>query len=209
MAQELSADDVLIELEQRANSLQDASFLVTGKLIDTDLQEFALEIQVQMILDENLIRMDFYQPDAIADNFIILDQDGVYNYNFLTNQVTIYKPGDSQAFGGLFPSVQEGSSYTFTLNMNELFAGWNVSLKDHQANTYQLRFTNKASEGIILGYVDVSVKETIWFPHQMSFYNPEGNLLAELNFNEISLDQNLDPEDLRYIDNTAEVIDER
>ena len=208
-AQELSRDEVLANLEQTSNNLQDASFLVTGRLIDADTQEFNLEIQVQMIPAENLVRMDFFQPDAVADNVMMVDKDGVYSYNFLTNQITIYSLGDSAAMGGLLPASDSGGSYYFTLNMTELFSGYDVSLEGYEQGLYNLRFTNKVSEGVTLAYIDVFVDETLWLPTQMLFYNPEDSLLAELNIGDYQVDTGLNPDDVRYLDDTAEIIDER
>lgn len=208
-AQELTAEDVLVKLEERSETMQDASFLITGKLIDADAQEFNLEIQVQMIPDENLVRMDFFQPDAVADNFMIIDKDGLYSYNFLTNQVTIFNVGDSTALGGILPASENRGGYQFTLNMTELFAGWNVSLDGYTDGMYNLHYTNKITEGVTIGYVDVAVDESLWLPTEMRFYSLEKQLLSELAITNYAIDQNLDPEEVRYIDDTAEVIDER
>jgi len=88
-AQDLSKEEILENLELRAESLEDASFLLTGKLIDGDGTEFPLEIDVQAMPKANLARADFFQPDALADNFILFDDDKLYNYIFLTNQATL------------------------------------------------------------------------------------------------------------------------
>jgi outer membrane lipoprotein-sorting protein len=208
-AQDLSSDDVLANLEQRSKEMQDASFLITGKLIDADDQEFNLEVQVQMISGENLVRMDFFQPDAVADNFMIIDQDGLYSYNFLTNQVTIFNVGDPAALGGILPASEDRDGYVFTLNISELFAGWNVSLEGYEQGLYHLRYSNKVTEGVSMGYIDVAVDENLWLPTQMRFYSLEEELLSELSIINYELDQDLDPEEVRYIDDTAEVIDER
>jgi outer membrane lipoprotein-sorting protein len=208
-AQELSADDVLAKLEERSEGMQDVRFLVTGKLIDADSQEFNLEVEVQMIPLENIVRMDFFQPDAVADNFVVIDSDGLYSYNFLTNQVTIFDVGDPSALGGLFPASENGEAFQFTLNMAELFAGWNVGLEGYDQGIYNLRFRNKEPEGVAMGYIDVSVDETLWLPTEMYFYSLEDRLLSELRLSNYELDQSLDPEDVRYIDDTAEIIDER
>jgi outer membrane lipoprotein-sorting protein len=208
-AQELTAEDVLVKLEERSETMQDVSFLITGKLIDADAQEFNLEIQVQMIPDENIVRMDFFQPDAVADNFMIIDKDGLYSYNFLTNQVTIFNVGDSAALGGILPASENRGGYQFTLNMTELFAGWNVSLDGYTDGMYNLHYTNKVTEDVTIGYVDVAVDESLWLPAEMRFYSLEKQLLSELAITNYAINQNLDPEEVRYIDDTAEVIDER
>ncbi len=207
-AQNLNSEEVLANLEQSSKNMQDASFLVTGRLIDVDTQEFALEIAVQMIPGENLVRMDFFQPDAVADNFIMIDQDAVYSYNFLTNQVSIYSLGDAAAFGGLFPEGSNGS-YEFTLNISELFSGWDITLEGYQNNLYHLRFDNTESIDIRLKHVDVSIDQELWLPTAMSFYNSQDILVADIQLNDYAVNQGIDIEEVRYIDDTAEIIDER
>ena len=208
LAQNLSSDEILANLKQSSKNLQDASFLLTGRLIDTDEQEFVLEIAMQMIPGENLVRMDFFQPDAVADNFIMIDQDAVYSYNFLTNQVSIYNLGDAAAFGGLFPEGSNGS-YEFTLNISELFSGWNISLEGYENNLYHLRFDNTESVDIRLKHVDVYIDQDLWLPTAMSFYNAQDILVADIQLNDYAVNQGIDIEEVRYIDDTAEVIDER
>jgi outer membrane lipoprotein-sorting protein len=105
-AQDLSAEEVLTRLEERSASLQDAYFLLTGTVYDSDTQEYALEVDVQFIPGEELARADIYQPDALADNFIVADGDTVYNYLFVTNQVTILSADDPEALGDLLPEGQ-------------------------------------------------------------------------------------------------------
>jgi outer membrane lipoprotein-sorting protein len=93
--------------------------------------------------------------------------------------------------------------------MTELFAGWNVSLDGYTDGMYNLHYTNKITEGVTIGYVDVAVDESLWLPTEMRFYSLEKQLLSELAITNYAIDQNLDPEEVRYIDDTAEVIDER
>lgn len=106
-AQDLSADEVLENLEARTQALQDASFLLTGTIFDADGQEIILEVETDFIPDEELVRAYFIQPDALADNFVIVDGDTVYNYLFVTNQVTILNANDPDALGGLLPEVED------------------------------------------------------------------------------------------------------
>lgn len=114
VAQDLSADEVLTKLEERSTSLTDAYFLLTGTVFDADTQEYALEVDVQFIPGEELARADIYQPDALADNFIIADGNTVYNYLFVTNQVTILNADDPQALGDLLPEGQGAVNLTPT-----------------------------------------------------------------------------------------------
>jgi outer membrane lipoprotein-sorting protein len=212
-AQDLTAEEVIANLTERAETLQDATFLVTGNLIDADGQEIPLEVNVSMMPKESLLRAEFIQPDAVADNLIVVDGNDVYNYVYLTNQVSIFALGDPDALAGLFPESEDGTTFEFTLNLAELFEGWDISSQGSQESpvgkVYTLRFDNQETEDIILSHVDTTVVEGSWVPYTMDFYNVEDKLVAELIFNDFTTDQGLNPEDVRYIDPSAEVIDER
>lgn len=216
-AQDLTADEIMAELEASAESLQDATFTVTGKLIDTDGQVIDLEIETQIIPDEELVRGFIIQPDALADNFIIVDGDTVYNYLFLTNQVTILDTSDPDALGGLFPraeaEVEEAQEeLNLSLNLERLFIGWEVEVMGYEespvGNVYLLRFTNEETDANI-AYVDAKVVDEAWYPYKLEFVTDEGETLAQLTFNDFVRDPGLDPEELRYIPPDAEIIDER
>jgi outer membrane lipoprotein-sorting protein len=209
VAQELSGEEVLANLEERSDTLTDASFLMTGKLVDTDGQEFPLEVTMQVIPAEGLLRAEFEQPDAIADNVLLIDNDGVYSYNFLTNQVSIFNLGDSEAFGGLLPSAKEGSSYQFSLNLADVFAGWDTSLEGFADGIYSLRFDNKEKEIALISHVDTKLSAETWLPDTLLFYNADEQLIAELIFSDFAIDPGLDPEDLRTFEDDAEILDER
>ncbi|MCA9838437.1 MAG: hypothetical protein KC422_16085 [Trueperaceae bacterium] len=214
MAQDLSQEEVLAKLEETAASLHDAKFLLTGKLIDADGTEFPLEVDVQIIPDMKLARADFYQPDALADNFILVDGDGLYNYIFLTNQATLLNANDPDALGGLLGGGGDPGDKPFELNLNleEIFAGWDLSIKGYEespaGNVYVLQFDN-VEENVVIHKVEGRVIDGEWHPYSLMFYGETDNLMAELIFNDFQTDLNPDPEDLRYMPDDVEIIDER
>lgn len=213
-AQELSTDEIVQKLTERAETIQDAKFLLTGNLVDADGQEIPLEVNVSSIPDESLLRAEFIQPDALADNFIVIDGQDVYNYVYLTNQVSIFSLGDPEALAGLFPSGSSASGrpFSFTLNLVSLFDGWTASSQGLSegdgGNIYTLRFDNN-EQGRAIGHVETTILEESWLPTTMNFYSPEDTLIAELVFNDLEVDVGLNSDDVRYIDPSAEVIDER
>jgi outer membrane lipoprotein-sorting protein len=212
-AQDLTAEEVTANLRERAETLQDATFVVTGNLIDADGQELPLEVYVSFITADNVLRAEFVQPDAIADNVLIIDGEDVYSYTYLTNQTSIFNLGDPAALGDLFPQSEDGEPFTFTLNLPELFDGWTISSQGPQdsevGRVYTLRFDNIETEGILLKHVDATIVEESWVPYTMNFYNAQDELVAELIFNDFVTDSGLNPDDLRYLDPSAEIIDER
>lgn len=211
-AQDLTADEVLAQVTEAAQTLQDARFLVTGQLIDPDGTEIALEVDVQVMPGASVARADFFQPDALADNFIIYNEDAVYNYVFLTNQVTVFNADDPDALGALFPEGQAGESLDLSLNLEQLFEGYAVSLEGYGeapvGNAYTLRFTNDEAD-VQVAYVDAEVIDGEWYPYSLTFYTDDNTTVAKLFFEDFNRDVGLDAADLAYYPDDAEVIDER
>lgn len=214
LAQNLSADEILDNLEAKSTSLQDASFLLTGTLFDTDGQEIALEVEGQFIPGEELARAYFIQPDALADNFIIADGNTVYNYLFVTNQVTILNADDPEALGGLLPEGEVEGGVDLTPNLGRFFSSdnWDAAVEGYE-NTldgpaYKLRFDN-VDEGANIGYVEATILDNEWLPQTLNFVQRSGDPLAELQFGDYVLDTGLDPAELRDIPQDAERIDQR
>ena len=213
-AQNLSADEILANLEERSTSLQDASFLLTGTLFDTDGQEIALEVEGQFIPGEELAKAYFLQPDALTDNFIIADGNTVYNYLFVTNQVTILNADDPEALGGLLPEGEATGSVNLTPNLGRFFSSdnWDATVEGYEDTpdgpVYRMRFNN-VDESANIGYVEATVLDSEWLPQTLNFVQRSGDPLAELQFGDYALDTGLDPAELRDIPQDAERIDQR
>lgn len=212
LAQDLTADEILENLEERSTSLQDAFFLLTGTVYDSDTQEYALEIEVEFIPGEELAKAYIYQPDALADNFILIDGETVYNYLFVTNQVTILDSDDPEALGDLLPETE--GSFNLTPNLGRFFSSdnWEPSVQGYEEGengpVYRLRFDNLDTTAN-LDYVDAVVLAEEWLPASLTFVQADGSPLAELFFSDYELDSGLDPAALREIPPDAERIDER
>lgn len=211
-AQELSADEVLEHVKSEAETLQDAQFTVTGSLTDADGTTLPLELYVQTIPGAKAARADIVQPDALADNAIVLAGDAVYNYTFLTNQVTIFPADDPDALGGLFPEGNVDEGFDLTFNPEQLFRGWQASVTGY-ADTplgpaYQLRFVNDEA-GALVAYVDATILDGSWVPYTLGFFNAEDKELVSLMITDFVRDQGLEPARVTELPADAEVIDER
>lgn len=209
-AQHLSADQLLDKLQATTENLEDASFTLSGELIDADGSKLTLDINVTAIPGQKLLRADFIQPDALADNFIIIEDGSVYNYLFTTNQVTIFKSSDPNALGGLLPSGKGASG--FSLDLSHLFEGWKVTEegygKSPAGNVYKLRFDNQAKNAQI-DHVEAAILDGKWIPYTLTFVQKDGSNLASLKFTDVKLNSGLDPNKLKYIPPDAQIIDQR
>ena len=212
-AQDLSNDEILANMKTAADSLQDASFVLTGNLTDQDGTEIKLEVNVQVVPGAKAARAEFLQPDALADNFIVLNGDAVYNYTFLTNQATIFPADDPDALGGLFPQGNVDQGFDFTFSPEQLFRGWTSSVTGYgespAGNVYKMHFVNEEPDALVAS-VDAEVVESAsGGPTLITFYNAEDKVLADITLNDFARDQGLDAGEVTYIPPDAELIDER
>ncbi|MFA7459531.1 MAG: hypothetical protein WCY60_00825 [Trueperaceae bacterium] len=205
-------DSVLANVEQAARALEDVSFLLEGKLVNADGTTITLEIDVLAVPGQSLASAYIIQPDALADNIIIMDGPAVYNYTFMTNQVMVFDADDPDALGGLLPAGEDGASANFSFDLGAIFAGFEASIVERfdgpHGETYRLRFANKDPAAAILDVIAL-VPSSDWLPRTLIFMQADGHVLAELHAERLEIDTGLDPEYVRELPSDAEVIDNR
>ncbi len=206
-AQERTVDDVLAALEASADAIVDLAFVLEGELIDEAGQTFRLEVEVLALPTEPAIGLYILQPDAIADNQIVVVGDEVRNYTFLTNQVSLFDASDPDAFGGLIEPSTDGS-LPLSLDLAAVFAGWDAAIEDEVDGTVTVRFTNRDPEAA-LQTVLATVTSDTWDPLQLVFFRAGDELFADLRFVDWTRDQGLSLDDVTYLPEDAEVLDRR
>ncbi len=208
-AEPLSAEAVLSELEARTERLQDITFVLAGELRDEAGQRFAVEIEVMAIPAPAAASLYIIQPDALADNMVVVTETEVRNYTFLTNQVAIYDVGDPDAFGGLLPGDE---MFVLDLDLGSVFAGWEVRIEQVEAggaaDVYTLRFDN-LDPAAAIHHVTAVIDGGDWLPLRLSFYANETELFADLHFTAVEVDTGLDAAEVTWIPDDAEVLDRR
>ncbi|UCH26405.1 MAG: hypothetical protein JSV66_01780 [Trueperaceae bacterium] len=219
-AQPLSGEEVLAHLRDTLGNLQDASFTLTGRIND-DPSEY--EVEFQAMLDRKLVRATFLNPLSVADNIFILDDQDVYNYYFLTDQVTIFKFGDPKAFGHLlvadldYDQVNprlDPKSISISYDISELLIGWSIEVIGYGNNpagsVYQLELQNPASgPNDFIGQIRAEVVEGSWYPTQIEVFLKNDTDVFKILVQDFVTDQGLDPNELRSLPIDAEVIDGR
>ena len=208
----LDVDTVLDNIAQAAEALEDVSFLLTGRLVDPDGTAIALEIDIRVVPDLPVASAYIIQPDALADNQIVLDGEAVYNYTFLTNQIAVFDANDPDALGGLLPAGEDGASASISFDLGAIFEGYVASVEEvfegEHGPTYRIHFANRDPDALVLDVMAL-VPTADWLPRQLQFLQSDGTLLAELNAENMVIDAVLDPEDVRYLPEDAEIIDNR
>ena len=208
----VDVDTVLDNITRAANELQDATFLLTGKLVDADSTEIALEVDMMIVPGESVASAYIIQPDALADNQIVLDGPAVYSYTFLTHQVTIFDSTDPDALGGLLPAGEDGASAQISFDLGKVFEGYTATITDvaevDGGQLYSISFSNLDPTALILDVV-ATVPSSDWLPRSLVFLEADGRVLAELHAENLVIDQGLDVDMVRQLPEDAEVIDNR
>ncbi len=208
-AEPLGADAVLSELEARAERLQDIAFVLEGELRDEAGQRFAVEIEVMAIPSPRAASLYIIQPDALADNIVVVTETEIRNYTFLTNQVAVYDVDDPDAFGGLLPGDE---MVVIDLDLGSVFAGWQVRIDQVEAGAtadlYTLRFDN-LDAGATIRHVTAVIDASDWLPLRLTFYASEAEPFADLSFTGVEVDGGLTQADVTWLPDDAEVLDRR
>lgn len=210
-AQARDVDEVLAALESSAAEIVDLSFVLEGQLVDADGQLYNLEVEVLALPEVPAASLYIVQPDAIADNQVIVVDDEVRSYTYLTNQVSVFDVDDPEAFGGLI-DVEAGEALPTSLDLAAVFEGWDASLVDEEDTeagaVVTIRFDNLEADAQI-AYVLVRVLAGTWDPLQLTFYRDGDELFADLHIRDLVRDAGLTLEDVTYLPDDAEVLDRR
>ena len=205
------ADALVDRVAQTAEALSDVSFLLTGRLIDADGTEIPLELEVQTIPGQRAASAYVLQPDALADNILVLEGDTVANYTFLTNQVTLFDADDPDALGGLFGGAED-EELEVTFDLERLFSGYEATIDGEADTPYGpatiVRLDN-VEESAQIAWVLATIPEATLLPYRLELFGPEGDLLAELVFEDLAVDTGLEASSVTYLPEDAEIIDER
>lgn len=205
------ADALLDRVAETAEAIGDVSFLLTGRLIDGDGTEIRLELEVEAIPEGRVASAYVLQPDALADNIVVLDGDTVANYTFLTNQVTLFDADDPDALGGLI-GAGDDEELEVTFDLERLFAGYAASTVGETETPHGpatiVRLDN-VEENAQIAWVSVTIPESTLLPYRLELFGRDGDLLAELVFEDLALDTGLEADSVTFLPEDAEIIDER
>lgn len=219
LAQPSDADAVLDSVADAAEAMTDASFLLTGFVVDPDGTEMALEMEVELIPGAPAAGVYIVQPDALADNMVVLDGEALYNYTFLTHQVTIFDVDDPDALGDLLGGVTEpeateeaAESFEPTFDLRRIFETYDASYVEEtdtpRGPADVVRLVPRDADAAV-AEVLVTVPRETSLPHTLTFLRDDGSTLASLTLEDLRLDTGLEPEEVTYLPEDAEVIDER
>lgn len=204
LAQSPSANDVLARLEATQKNVRDlrARLVGTAETQDTRIK---LDLEVQAIPAQELLRVKFNAPDTLADNFFIVDGDRVSNYLFLTNQVTVSSLKKSSVAGFNFDPGQF-TNFAEALPRDKVIFKPVVAETTPAGRAYLLEATAKPKADLAFSRAKLWVLENGWRPYRLQSFAQGGAQQADLTVTEWRTNLGLKPATLRAVPRDAEVI---
>lgn len=202
-------------LESSADAVQDAndaSFLVLGTTVGPDGGVMEIDVEVLVVREPFAVSAYVFAPAALADNILAFDEDTLYDYAFITNQLTLSDLDDPEALGGPFGSF-EVEALTEAFDLSEALAAWSGALLGDDVDTprgpaTRLAFENPDVDADV-GRVVVDIVKSDRLPYRLELFAQDGRSLAELQVADLSVNQGLTREDVLAFPEDAQVIDER
>lgn len=205
LAQTPSATDIIAKLETTQKSLKDYRARVAGSAEQGD-QKLKLEMDVQAIPPLDLVRVKFNAPDSLADNFIIVDKNTVYNYLFLTNQVTITKLNTANV-GGFNFNFSQFSSFGESFPKDKINFKPVTTESTPDGKAYVLDATPKPGSKLEFTRVKIWVLDGAWRPQHIQYFDDQGlNPIADITVTKWEPNVGLKAADLRKLPKDAEII---
>jgi outer membrane lipoprotein-sorting protein len=203
-AQSLTANDVLNKLEATQKNLKDFRARLVGTAATQD-QNLKLDMEVQAIPSLQLVRVKFNAPDTLADNFVIIEKDTVYNYLFLTNQVTVSKINRESVAGFNFDLSQFGN-LTGSIPRDKVNLKLTGTEDTPAGKAYVLEATPKPNADLNFGRAKVWALENGWRLYRFQAFDEANKLQADLTVSEWKTNLGLTAKALKALPKDAEVV---
>ncbi len=201
LASAQSAQDIIGKVDAAQKAAKDISFRLSGNAtLESSAQK--IDLTVKSIPAQNVARLQFNAPDALADNIVVADKNEIRQYLYLTNQVTVTsakKAADGAGFGGL--------DFTQLSSVASLLSQYDVKLLSTSGTAgkrlFQLEATPKS------GTTDktrVWITEAGWRPTRIQIVSSAGKALADLNVGNYRVNSGLSVASLKQLPKDAQVI---
>ena len=198
---------LLAHVERAQAGWRDVRAVVAGTITGADGSNTDLELEIQAIPAERLTRILFLRPDGLADNYTVIDNDTVYNYLALTNQVVIQTVEQAaREQGGQAFDLSDLQALVPEHRFERSLAGAE-NTPAGRAFRIEARALNPAAEG--LGKIIVWILDQSWRPHRVQLLDERGGTLADITVRAWRTGVGLQPARLRTFPADAQFSDQR
>ena len=195
-----TADEVVSRVQATQKNLKDVAFKVSGQAtMEGSAQK--IDMDIQAIPAQNVARINFNAPDALADNVVVVDGKKVRNYLFLTNQITEQDANRTSSSGGL------NFSFSQFTDAAALLSRYDVKLVDTQTQSGAKVFVLEgASKDGGTERSRVWITEQGWRPVRVQVLGTSGRVVSDLNITNYKTNSGLSATKLKALPKDAEVI---
>lgn len=205
LAQGVTADSILKNLDATQKNTKDFSAKVSGSAEQNDSRT-KFEVKIAGITASKLTRVEFLAPDALADNFLIIDNQNSYNYQFITNQVTIQKNANASEVGGFNLNFNALNDLQTTFPSNQVDFKPVTSETTPAGKAYILDATPKKSSNLNFDRLKVWVLESGWRVYRTQSFDAKGVMQFDITISDWKVNAGLKASELCKIPKDAEVI---
>lgn len=211
-ASQASPQDILQATSEAVEDVRDTSFVVQGTVTGPDGSLTEVDAEVLALTEPQVVSVYVYAPAALADNILAFDEDTLYDYAFITNQLTLSDLDDPDALGGPFGEF-DPQALTQTLDVGEALSAWEGQVLEQGVETprgpaTRLAFTNPES-GAGVASVEVEIVDADRLPYRIVLRQQDGGTMGELRLNNLEVNPGLTRADVLAFPPDAQVIDER
>ena len=205
LAQGVTADNILKNLDTTQKNTKDFSAKVSGSAEQND-SKTKFEVKIAGITASKLTRVDFLAPDALADNFLIIDNQNAYNYQFITNQVTIQRNANASEVGGFNLNFNALNDLQTTFPSNQVDFKPITSETTPAGKAYILDATPKKGAKLEFDRLKVWVLESGWRVYRTQAFDAKGVLQFDVTISDWKVNAGLKASELCKIPKDAEII---
>lgn len=196
-----TAQDIINKVDATQKAARDVSFRISGTA-SFESQSQKIDLTVRSIPAQNLARIQFAAPDALADNIVVADAKEVRQYMFLTNQITVTPISKAANNAGI-----SGLDFNNLSNTADLLKSYNVKLigttGSAGSRVFQLEATPKSGSA---EKSRVWITEAGWRPNRLQAYDKNGKLVADMTISNYKVNSGLTAAALKALPKDAQII---
>ena len=161
---------------------------LVGKIVGPGGEAQEADFIIKTLPAEKIVRIEFQKPDALADNYVVITPEKVYNYLFLTNQVIAYPREKARIEGLGFDLSRMGDLRKLEENGE---VNWGAPEETNFKGRPAWRITGRAAEPATTGFARIEAwisKKPVSLLRTV-FYSASGEVLSDLewtNFKHVS-----------------------
>lgn len=197
--------EIMQRLDQDYLAAKDLQARLTGFVATSD-QKFPVDVSVRLIVAQDIFRLDFEEPQALADNFLLLSGNKMYNYNFVVNTVLVSDAKRANASAIANFDLTSVTRFPKLVPLDKVTLKPTQSEKTPAGNAYTFEATAKPGVDLLYHKAKLWVLQDKYRPYRIQMFTPEGTIRVQMQVADWRYNANLDPKKLTALPKGVDVI---